>query len=114
MLVSQATPCPTRHLRNARPERIGACIPMLSKGMTSGKICVFTYIEEMKSLGTIDIAFIPANLPYTMTPEMAADAARKIQPRILYPYHFGDTSVRRIAELLSDMPEMEVRIRAMK
>ena len=71
-------------------------------------------IEEMKSLGQVDIAFIPANLPYTMTPEMTADAARMILPRILYPYHYGDTEVARITELLSDMPEIEVRIRSMK
>ncbi|MDT8366628.1 MAG: MBL fold metallo-hydrolase [bacterium] len=71
-------------------------------------------IEEMKSLGQVDVAFIPSNLPYTMTPEMAADAARMILPRILYPYHFGDTEVARITELLSDMPEIEVRIRSMK
>ena len=71
-------------------------------------------IEEMKSLGPVDIAFIPANLPYTMTPEMAADAARKIRPQILYPYHYGDTDVTKITELLGDMPEIEVRVRSMK
>ena len=71
-------------------------------------------IEEMKSLGQVDIAFIPANLPYTMTPEMAADAARKIGPGILYPYHYGDTDVAKITELLKDMPGVEVRIRSMK
>lgn len=71
-------------------------------------------IEEMKSLGPVDIAFIPVNLPYTMTPEMAADAARKIRPRILYPYHYGDTDVTRIRELLGNIPEIEVRVRSMK
>jgi len=71
-------------------------------------------IEEMKNLGPVDIAFIPANLPYTMTPEMATDAARKIRPGILYPYHYGDTDVAKIKELLSDMPEVEVRVRSMK
>ena len=71
-------------------------------------------IEEMKKLGIVDIAFIPANLPYTMTPEMAADAARKVRPRILYLYHYGDTDVTKIKELLGDMPEIEVRVRSMK
>jgi len=71
-------------------------------------------IEEMKSLGAVDVAFIPANLPYTMTPEMAAEAARSIRPQILYPYHYGDTKVEKITELLSDMPEIEVRVRSMK
>jgi L-ascorbate metabolism protein UlaG (beta-lactamase superfamily) len=71
-------------------------------------------IKEMENLGPVDIAFIPANLPYTMTPEMASDAARKIHPGILYPYHYGDTNVEKIRQLLSDMPEIEVRIRSMK
>ena len=71
-------------------------------------------IEEMSNLGKVEIAFIPANLPYTMTPEMAADAARKIRPRILYPYHYGETDVAKIAELLNDTPEIDVRIRSMK
>ncbi len=71
-------------------------------------------IIEMETLGPVDIAFIPANLPYTMTPEMAADAARKIKPRILYPYHYGDTDVKKIAGLLVDSPKIEVRIRSMK
>ena len=71
-------------------------------------------IKEMETIAPVDIAFIPANLPYTMTPEMAADAARKIRPRILYPYHYGDTEVARITELLGDTPGIEVRIRSMK
>ena len=29
---------------------------------------------EMKALPNIDIAFLPMNLPYTMTPEMVADS----------------------------------------
>ena len=45
-------------------------------------------IPEMKELKNIDIAFLPMNLPYTMTPEMVADAARAFKPNILYPYHF--------------------------
>jgi len=71
-------------------------------------------IKEMENIRPVDIAFVPANLPYTMTPEMAADAARKIRPRILYPYHYGDTEVTKITELLNDMPGIEVRIRSMK
>lgn len=71
-------------------------------------------IDEMKSLGPVDIAFIPANLPYTMTPEMAAEAARMINPKVLYPYHYGETDVKKIVELLADVPDMEVRIRSMQ
>ena len=69
---------------------------------------------EMKSLENIDIAFLPMNLPYTMTPEMVADAARALRPSILYPYHYGDTDTSIILKLLEDEEYIEVRIRDMK
>jgi L-ascorbate metabolism protein UlaG (beta-lactamase superfamily) len=71
-------------------------------------------VPEMKKLSGIDVAFLPMNLPYTMTPEMAADAARMVNPRILYPYHYGDTDPARLVELLKDRPAIEVRIRRMR
>ena len=71
-------------------------------------------IPEMKVLTGVDIAFLPMNLPYTMTPEMVADAARTIRPKILYPYHFGETDTSWIVELLNDRKETEVRIRRMQ
>ena len=69
---------------------------------------------EMKSLRNIDIAFLPMNLPYTMTPEMVADAAKAFQPKILYPYHYGDTDTAKIVDLLKNEKNIEVRIRKMK
>ncbi|HJX71157.1 MAG TPA: MBL fold metallo-hydrolase, partial [Bacteroidales bacterium] len=66
-------------------------------------------IPEMDSLGKIDIAFLPMNLPYTMTPEMAADAAKRIKPDILYIYHFGNSDTARLRSLLSDQ-DMEIRM----
>ena len=54
-------------------------------------------IPEMKGLGPIDVAFLPMNLPYTMTPEMVADAARMVKPGILYPYHTTDTDTAKLA-----------------
>ncbi|KPK74566.1 MAG: metal-dependent hydrolase [Phycisphaerae bacterium SM23_30] len=71
-------------------------------------------IPEMKKLEEIDIAFLPMNLPYTMAPEMAAEAARVLQPKILYPYHYGETDTSKLVELLKDTPGIEVRIRKMK
>jgi L-ascorbate metabolism protein UlaG (beta-lactamase superfamily) len=70
-------------------------------------------IPEMKSLLDINIAFLPMNLPYTMTPEMVADAARTLKPRILYPYHYGNTDTSKLVELLSAEKGIEVRIRKM-
>jgi L-ascorbate metabolism protein UlaG (beta-lactamase superfamily) len=66
---------------------------------------------EIKALKDIDIAFLPMNLPYTMTPAMVADAARAIQPRVLYPYHFGQTDPATLLDLLKDEKNIEVRIR---
>lgn len=71
-------------------------------------------IPEMEELGKIDIAFLPMNLPYTMTPEMVADAARMIKPQILYPYHYGNTDTSKLVELLKDDKDIEVRIRKME
>jgi len=67
----------------------------------------------MKNLRNIAIAFLPMNLPYTMTPEMVADAAKTIRPRILYPYHYGNTDVSKLVELLKGEKEIDVRIRKM-
>ena len=68
---------------------------------------------EMKALKNIDVAFLPMNLPYTMTPEMVADAVRAFKPKILYPYHFGDTETGKLTALLKDT-DIEVRIRNLK
>lgn len=69
---------------------------------------------EMKALGAIDVAFLPMNLPYTMTPEMVADAARAFKPKILYPYHYGDADPARLTSLLQDEAGIEVRVRRMQ
>jgi L-ascorbate metabolism protein UlaG (beta-lactamase superfamily) len=71
-------------------------------------------IPEMKDLQKIDIAFLPMNLPYTMTPAMVADAARTFQPKILYPYHYGQTDPNELVKLLADDKNIEVRIRKMQ
>jgi len=71
-------------------------------------------IPEMSQLGTIDCAFLPMNLPYTMTPEMVAEAARRIRPKILYPYHFGNTDTARLVDLLKDEKGIEIRMRKMQ
>jgi L-ascorbate metabolism protein UlaG (beta-lactamase superfamily) len=70
-------------------------------------------IPEMKALKDIDIAFLPMNLPYTMTPEMVEDAAKAFQPRILYPYHYGKTDTKKLVDLLKAEKDIEVRIRKM-
>ncbi len=68
---------------------------------------------EMKALTDIEVAFLPMNLPYTMTPAMVADAAKAFKPRILYPYHYGDTNTEELVNLLKGSG-IEVRIRNLK
>ena len=70
-------------------------------------------IPEMKKLKNIDIAFLPMNLPYTMAPEMVANAAKMFNPKILYPYHYGKTDPSKLVNLLKDNKKIEVRIRNM-
>ncbi|MBP5284593.1 MAG: MBL fold metallo-hydrolase [Kiritimatiellae bacterium] len=67
-------------------------------------------IPEMAGIKDIDIAFLPCNQPYTMTPEQLAKAARTIKPKVLFPYHYSDTPVERVAQLLSG-GGIDVRIR---
>ena len=98
--------------------------PFHIKGTCNGYVITFgekrVYVAgdtentpEMKALEEIDIAFLPMNLPYTMTPEMVADAAKAFKPKILYPYHFGETDVSKIVDLMKDEKEVEVRVRKM-
>ncbi|MCF7803289.1 MAG: MBL fold metallo-hydrolase [Candidatus Marinimicrobia bacterium] len=70
-------------------------------------------VPEMADLTEIDIAFLPMNLPYTMTPKMVVDAVTMFQPKILYPYHYGNTDVSELVKLLRDYENTEVRVRSM-
>ena len=58
-------------------------------------------IPEMANIKDISIAFLPCNQPYTMTIEQAANAAKIIQPKVLFPYHYNDTPVNKLIPLLS-------------
>ena len=45
-------------------------------------------IPEMRALTDIYIAFVPMNLPYTMTTDQAASAVSEFKPQFVYPYHY--------------------------
>jgi len=100
-------------------------VPFHSKGSGNGYVMTFgemriyvagdtENIPEMSALAKIDCAFLPMNLPYTMTPEMVAEAAKRIKPKILYPYHYGNTNTAQLVELLKDHKGIEVRIRKLQ
>lgn len=99
--------------------------PFHPKGQGNGYVVTFgatrVYVAgdtedtpEMKALEGIDVAFLPMNLPYTMTPGMVADAVRAFQPKVLYPYHFGETDPSRLLDLLKETKGTEIRIRKMR
>lgn len=67
-------------------------------------------IPEMKGIKKIDIAFLPCNQPYTMTVEQLVKAAKTIKPKVLFPYHYGQTDVSNIPALLKGKG-IDVRIR---
>ncbi|MBE3069320.1 MAG: MBL fold metallo-hydrolase, partial [Planctomycetes bacterium] len=68
---------------------------------------------EMRALKDIAIAFLPINLPYTMPPPEAADAARAFKPKVLYPYHQGKSDPAEVKRLLADEKAIEVRVLAL-
>ena len=68
-------------------------------------------IPEMADIKDIDVAFLPCNQPYTMTPEQCINAAGLIRPKVLIPYHFGQTDVSGIPAAL---PGIDVRLRNMQ
>ena len=67
-------------------------------------------IPEMAEIKDIDVAFMPCNQPYTMTVEQLVNAARVVRPKVLFPYHYGQTDVSGIPSLLEN-DGVEVRIR---
>ena len=64
---------------------------------------------EIRELKNIDVAFIPMNLPYTMTPEDAADAVKVFKPKVVIPYHYRGQDVQKFASALNGTG-IEVRV----
>jgi L-ascorbate metabolism protein UlaG (beta-lactamase superfamily) len=67
-------------------------------------------IPEMKALKNIDVAFVCMNLPYTMTPQEAAEAVRAFHPAIVYPYHYMGSDTKQFAKALEGTG-IDVRLR---
>lgn len=111
---------PAYNLINKRPDGL----PFHPKGNGNGYVISYggkriyvagdtENIPEMGNLKKIDIAFLPMNLPYTMTPQMVADGAKSFMPVVLYPYHYGETNPQLLVDLLKNTP-IKVTIRKMK
>jgi L-ascorbate metabolism protein UlaG (beta-lactamase superfamily) len=67
-------------------------------------------IPEMADIKDIDIAFLPCNQPYTMTVNQLVSAAKIIKPKVLFPYHYGETTIAQVSMMLGGSG-IDVRIR---
>ena len=56
----------------------------------------------MRALEGIDVAFVPMNLPYTMSVEQAAPAVAAFAPAVVYPYHYRGSDIDAFTRLLSE------------
>jgi L-ascorbate metabolism protein UlaG (beta-lactamase superfamily) len=65
---------------------------------------------EMMGLKNIDVAFVPMNPPYTMSPAQAAECVRAMRPGIVYPYHYFGSGLAVFESALKGSG-IEVRIR---
>lgn len=59
-------------------------------------------IPEMRALENISVAFVPMNLPFTMTEEQAASGVAAFLPTYVYPYHYGESDIDLFETLLLD------------
>ena len=112
---------PAYNIRNKRPSGEPFHPPGDGNGyvITFGDTRVYVAgdtenVPEMRRLKDIAVAFLPMNMPYTMTPKMAANAARAFRPKILYPSHLGTTDTSELVKLLEAEKEIEVRLRRME
>jgi L-ascorbate metabolism protein UlaG (beta-lactamase superfamily) len=65
-------------------------------------------VPEMRALSGVDVAFLPMNLPFTMTVEQAADATRAFKPRIVYPYHHKGSDLKKFSDLVGEAAEVRI------
>ncbi len=68
-------------------------------------------IPEMDNVVGVDVALLPVSGTYVMTAGEAAEAARRIQPRVAVPMHWGEhIGTRADAEAFAEKAPVEVRI----
>jgi L-ascorbate metabolism protein UlaG (beta-lactamase superfamily) len=69
-------------------------------------------VPEMKALKQIDAAFLP--VIRTMPPAQFADAVKTMQPKIVFPYAYGNNDPKELAALLKDDQGVDLRVRDLK
>lgn len=69
-------------------------------------------VPEVKALKQIDAAFLP--VIRTMPPASFVDTVKAIQPKIVFPYAYGNNDPKELIALLKDNPDVDVRVRDLK
>jgi len=64
---------------------------------------------ELKNLANIDVAFIPMNLPFTQTPEAAAQWVKDFKPKIVYPYHYSNGDLTAFVQGVGTVSDVRLR-----
>ena len=68
-------------------------------------------IPEMDSVAGVDVALLPVSGTYVMTAQEAAEAARRIQPRVAVPMHWGEhLGTEEDARTFAERAAVDVRI----
>jgi L-ascorbate metabolism protein UlaG (beta-lactamase superfamily) len=68
-------------------------------------------IPEMDDVAGVDVALLPVSGTYVMTAPEAAEAARRIQPRVAVPMHWGqDVGTDADAREFAEKAPVEVRV----
>ena len=57
---------------------------------------------ELRALTDIHVAFLPMNLPYTMSVDQAAAAVTAFAPDVVYPYHHRGSDLDAFAALVAE------------
>ncbi|MFW6056688.1 MAG: MBL fold metallo-hydrolase [Chloroflexota bacterium] len=67
-------------------------------------------IPEMEQYGPVDIAFLPVDGHYTMSPAEALDSATLVKAETLIPVHFFETDVNAVLDAAKAVPGIPVKI----
>jgi L-ascorbate metabolism protein UlaG (beta-lactamase superfamily) len=101
---------------NTTPARAGFHPPGIGNGyvLTFGDKRIYVAGDteptpEMLALTGIEVAFLPMNLPYTMSVEQAAEAIKAFRPKIVYPYHYQGSDPTALTGLVGDAAEIRLR-----
>lgn len=81
-----------------------------SNSFEDGRVVTEVDESQMANIKDIDVASLSTNQPFTMPPEQCVKAAKTIKPKALFPYHYSDTDISKVMELLKESG-IDVRIR---